>query len=458
MAPPESNDLEVVYDSTTHATGLQLRTEDDLYSRGGSAPVELGDSSDTDDEEQAHGKEEVEVIVATSSEPTVTEVADADTAATSSWPPGQPRPNDMFDQIKFDAVFDAVSTDVRMRAKRPQVERLPKDWDIRRKEKLKKEKMKKGQGYVIPRKSTSSRPKVGSTPTPVLLPTPAPEPPAEGTNTASGSSNLPPSSGTIAPPSKPLGSTPIGSAAAKTASTAAVGSTPTTRARKEETGARQKVMQTVKLPRKAPVRNQLVPDHPPPVILPDMSQPPPVMRNMLPVVHVPNFAPPPIASPHHSLTLRAVTTATGTLGHTTPVTTTTSATPSSLTGETATTPVVPQPGVPPPVTSTISATGRKILLATPSQEEIAASRGFGGGSYGRPQANQQNFPRSWENLWWCHNVGCGKSNWVPRTACELCGAPRFNPLYHVVRGLKRKLVDAQTRIAELESESKQRKT
>ena len=89
LAPPESNDLEVVYDSTTHATGLQLRTEDDLYSRGGSAPVELGDSSDTDDEEQAHGKEEVEVIVATSSEPTVTEVADADTAATSSWPPAQ---------------------------------------------------------------------------------------------------------------------------------------------------------------------------------------------------------------------------------------------------------------------------------------------------------------------------------------------------------------------------------
>jgi hypothetical protein len=114
LAPPESNDLEVLYDSTTHATGLQLRTEDVLYSRGGSAPVELGDSSDTDDEEQAHGKGEVEVIVATPSEPTATEVADADTAATSSWPPGQPRPNDMFNQIKFDAVFDAVSNDVRM--------------------------------------------------------------------------------------------------------------------------------------------------------------------------------------------------------------------------------------------------------------------------------------------------------------------------------------------------------
>ena len=71
-------------------------------------------------------------------------------------------------------MVDAVSTDVRMRAKRPQVERLPKDWDIRRKEMLKKEKMKKGQGYVIPRKSTSSRPKVGSIPTPGLPPTAAP--------------------------------------------------------------------------------------------------------------------------------------------------------------------------------------------------------------------------------------------------------------------------------------------
>ena len=97
-------------------------------------------------------------------------------------------------------------------------------------------------------------------------------------------------------------------------------------------------------------------------------------------------------------------------------------------------------------------------MATPSQEEIAASQGFGGGSYGRPQANQQSFPRTWENLWWCHNMGCGESNWVPATSCAKCGAPRFNPLYHVVRGLKRKLENAKNRITELESESKQRKT
>jgi hypothetical protein len=75
---------------------------------------------------------------------------------------------------------------------------------------------------------------------------------------------------------------------------------------------------------------------------------------------------------------------TGTLGHNTPATTATSATPSSSTSEVATAPVGPQPGVPPPTTSAISASGRKILLVTPSQEEIAASRGFGGGSYGRP--------------------------------------------------------------------------
>ena len=67
----------------------------------------------------------------------------------------------------------------------------------------------------------------------------------------------------------------------------------------------------------------------------------------------------------------------------------------------------------------------------------------------RPQANQEHSPRNRETLWWCHNVGCGRSNWAPRTACEFCGAPKFKPLYHVVRGLKRQLEDAQNLIAEL---------
>ena len=47
-------------------------------------------------------------------------------------------------------------------------------------------------------------------------------------------------------------------------------------------------------------------------------------------------------------------------------------------------------------------------------------------------------------------------NLAPSTTCEFCGAPKFNPLYHVVRGLKRKLEDAQNLIAELLS--KQRKS
>jgi hypothetical protein len=68
------------------------------------------------------------------------------------------------------------------------------------------------------------------------------------------------------------------------------------------------IRKPVKQPRKAPVRPQLVPDYPPPAILPDMRQPPPASKDLLSVVIVPDYAPPPIASPHHSLTLRAVTT------------------------------------------------------------------------------------------------------------------------------------------------------
>ena len=66
----------------------------------------------------------------------------------------------------------------------------------------------------------------------------------------------------------------------------------------------------------------------------------------------------------------------------------------------------------------------------------------------RFQADQGHPPRRWENLWWCHNVGCGKSNFAPRTA------PGFNPLYHVVKGLKRKLEDAEQLITELLSKQR----
>jgi hypothetical protein len=61
------------------------------------------------------------------------------------------------------------------------------------------------------------------------------------------------------------------------------------------------------------------------------------------------------------------------------------------------------------------------------------------------------------------NLQLKKRHQPPRTSSpgpswNRCGAPRFNPLSHVVRGLKRKLEDAKNRIAELESEYKQRKT
>ena len=103
--PADTMQLEVVYDSTTPASILQLRSADDLYSRGGSAPVELEDSS-TEDEEQGHGRNEVEVVT----EPTVTvpEVDEASLAATSTWPPGLPRPNNLFDKIKYDTAFAGV--------------------------------------------------------------------------------------------------------------------------------------------------------------------------------------------------------------------------------------------------------------------------------------------------------------------------------------------------------------
>ena len=143
------------------------------------------------------------------------------------------------------------------------------------------------------------------------------------TRKSSASKFPPPSNGNTARTAKPLASSPVGSAAAKKV---AVGSTPAPSAGKE-TGTRKKASQVVKPPGKAPARKQLVTDQLPPIILPGMSQPPPVIKRVL-NVNVPNFAPPAIQSPHHSLTLRVVTTATGTLGHTTPATTATSATSS----------------------------------------------------------------------------------------------------------------------------------
>jgi hypothetical protein len=82
LAPIDSNDQEVVFDSTNPAQGLQVRS--------GSAPVELGDSSDTEDDKQDHGKDDVEVIKTTTSKPTNltdTEVTKDDTAATTAVAP-----------------------------------------------------------------------------------------------------------------------------------------------------------------------------------------------------------------------------------------------------------------------------------------------------------------------------------------------------------------------------------
>ena len=129
--PADTMQLEVVYDSTTPAGILQLRSADDLYSRGGSAPVELEDSS-TEDEEQGHGRNEVEVVI----EPTVTvpEVDEASLAATSTWP--AKAVSYLFDKIKYDTAFAGVPTDVRTNEKvNPlPVVRLGKDWDRKRKE------------------------------------------------------------------------------------------------------------------------------------------------------------------------------------------------------------------------------------------------------------------------------------------------------------------------------------
>ena len=121
--------------------------------------MELG-NSDTEDEEQDH----VEVINLTVTE--VTQEAAAVTTAEAT-PPELPLTLDQFQQIKVDLAFANVSTDIRMREKKLLVERLPKNWDAKRKEKLKKGK----QGtYVIPKRKTgTSGLTVGSTPTSLPL-------------------------------------------------------------------------------------------------------------------------------------------------------------------------------------------------------------------------------------------------------------------------------------------------
>ena len=91
MDTQASNDLEVVFDSTTTNQGLQVRSKDCLFSRGGSAPVELG-NSDTEDEEQDH----VEVINLTVTE--VTQEAAAVTTAEVT-PPELPL---TLDQVQAD--------------------------------------------------------------------------------------------------------------------------------------------------------------------------------------------------------------------------------------------------------------------------------------------------------------------------------------------------------------------
>ena len=244
-----------------------------------------------------------------STEPTVTvsKVDDASLAATSTWPPGLPRPNNLFDKIKYDTAFAGVPTDVRTKEKvKPlPVERLGKDWDRKRKERLQKERNAKGKkSYVIPKLgSTSASQGVGSTPTPALpLSTPAPaseSPAAEVTPTTKDIINratkdiISKAGKNTARPYKeiPVSKAPPPSTR-NTVST--VGSNPALSARKE-TGARKKEKQVVKPPGTAPARKLLVPDHLPDIILPDMSKPPPAIKGLsIDNVIVPNFAPPQI--------------------------------------------------------------------------------------------------------------------------------------------------------------------
>ena len=96
QATIDTNELEVVFDSTTTDQGLQVRSEDCLFSRGGSAPVELG-NSDTEDEEQDH----VEVINLN-----VTKVTQEAAAVT---PPELPLTLDQFQQIKVDMAFARIA-------------------------------------------------------------------------------------------------------------------------------------------------------------------------------------------------------------------------------------------------------------------------------------------------------------------------------------------------------------
>ena len=73
----------------------------DLLSRGGSAPVELVDSS-TEDEELGQERKEVEVVVVNSTEPSITVPGEDTTCkeASSLWPAGQVRPNNMYDKVQ----------------------------------------------------------------------------------------------------------------------------------------------------------------------------------------------------------------------------------------------------------------------------------------------------------------------------------------------------------------------
>ena len=79
---------------------------------------------------------------------TVTEVTQEVAAVTAAeaTPPELPLTLDQFQQIKVDVAFANVSTDIRMREKKLPVERLPKNWDAKRKEKLNKGK----QGTTTP--------------------------------------------------------------------------------------------------------------------------------------------------------------------------------------------------------------------------------------------------------------------------------------------------------------------
>ena len=86
-------------------------------------------------------------------------------------------------------------------------------------------------------------------------------------------------------------------------------------------------------------------------------------------------------------------------------------------------------------------------MLLPTKKKFAASGGVREGMDPvKTQADQGNPSRRWEDLWWCLMTKCGQSNLA---LMRDCGLARHNALYSMVRGLKRKLEDAEQLIEEL---------